>query len=40
MTLKMAHRALLRVLWCERFSLENWSGLLFAEDASGGAWWT
>jgi len=39
MTLKMAHRVLLRVLWCDVVFPGNLSGLLFAEDEWGGPIW-
>ena len=35
MTLKMAHRVLLRVLWSDEVFSGNLSGLLSAEDAPG-----
>ena len=35
MTLKTAHRVVLRVLWCDEVLSGNLSGLLFAEDAWG-----
>ena len=36
MTLEMAHRVILRVLWSVEVFSGNLSGLLFSEDAWGG----